>query len=538
MSEHQRNGKAPGQDALGIFFCAIGAFFAVSTVLFLLGQEPKGGTIRVLTTPVVELVALLGASAALLFSLGLAALGTLLFLRTSAFAAQRPLLALLAGALGCALLLGAFARGGDVGGWLPGLVAGLSGRMLGAVLGLALGFLGWTLLPAARSASGDTSDALRLGLATRHDAAGVSPAEAALLSSDTRTLATRSPRPAAPAPVREETLRPFTPAKPIGSEAPRAARPAPPAPARPEPVRPLPATAPLAPPPAPAPFAKLTDAKLIDANLSVLQPPTPSWEELGAAAPAPEEEPEGETQDEEEMDEELAPAAELTEEEEKLAEEDELEEEEEEDAYLEAELVAAFEAEEVEKETDEPAPAVPSASWEQVGLFDEEEEEEEAEPIAELPPARAAKVETPSFDFDSQASKKPAHEPEPEEAGASDPFAGPPEPADFVLQPTPPPAPAPAPAPRAEPRAEPIVARDEEGERWSQLVFDAGLAILEQKRVAVSMLERRFGIDFDQACRVLDELQQGGLIGPYMGGRTRDILLTREEWLSHAPHAS
>jgi len=74
-------------------------------------------------------------------------------------------------------------------------------------------------------------------------------------------------------------------------------------------------------------------------------------------------------------------------------------------------------------------------------------------------------------------------------------------------------------------------------ERWGRLVFDAGCAILEQKRVAVSMLERRFGVDFDEACRVLDELQEAGLIGPYMGGRTRDILLTREEWLAHAPHA-
>jgi len=73
--------------------------------------------------------------------------------------------------------------------------------------------------------------------------------------------------------------------------------------------------------------------------------------------------------------------------------------------------------------------------------------------------------------------------------------------------------------------------------RW-KLVYEAGCMILEQERVAVSMLERRFGLEFDQACRVLDELQQAGLIGPYMGGRTRDILLTREQWLPHAPHAT
>jgi DNA segregation ATPase FtsK/SpoIIIE-like protein len=115
------------------------------------------------------------------------------------------------------------------------------------------------------------------------------------------------------------------------------------------------------------------------------------------------------------------------------------------------------------------------------------------------------------------------------EQGSSAPAA--PQPAapptkEVVLKPLPP------------PRPEASVALDAETEGWSKLVYDAGCVILEQKRVAVSMLEKRFGIDFDQACRVLDELQQAGLIGPYMGGRTRDILLTREQWQPHAPHAS
>ena len=67
---------------------------------------------------------------------------------------------------------------------------------------------------------------------------------------------------------------------------------------------------------------------------------------------------------------------------------------------------------------------------------------------------------------------------------------------------------------------------------------------LERKLEGVDRIEaesiveqRRFGIDFDRACKVLDELQQAGLIGPYIGGRSRDILLTREEWLPHAPQA-
>jgi len=62
------------------------------------------------------------------------------------------------------------------------------------------------------------------------------------------------------------------------------------------------------------------------------------------------------------------------------------------------------------------------------------------------------------------------------------------------------------------------------------LVFRAGCLILERKRVAVSMLQREFDLDFTQATALLDRLQASGLIGPYLGGQHRDILLTPQEW--------
>ena len=64
-----------------------------------------------------------------------------------------------------------------------------------------------------------------------------------------------------------------------------------------------------------------------------------------------------------------------------------------------------------------------------------------------------------------------------------------------------------------------------------KLVAEAGLLFVERGRVAVSMLQRQYGMDFDEACRVLDELQDLGLIGPYLGGQSRDILLSRDQWL-------
>ena len=56
---------------------------------------------------------------------------------------------------------------------------------------------------------------------------------------------------------------------------------------------------------------------------------------------------------------------------------------------------------------------------------------------------------------------------------------------------------------------------------------------LERDRVAVSLLQRQFNLDFEECCGILDELQEMGLIGPYLGGNRRDILLSREEWLDH-----
>lgn len=69
-----------------------------------------------------------------------------------------------------------------------------------------------------------------------------------------------------------------------------------------------------------------------------------------------------------------------------------------------------------------------------------------------------------------------------------------------------------------------------DGDR-AALLAEVGCLFIDRKRVAVSMLQRQYSMDFDDACRVLDELQSMGLIGPYLGGQSRDILLTREEWL-------
>jgi DNA segregation ATPase FtsK/SpoIIIE-like protein len=76
----------------------------------------------------------------------------------------------------------------------------------------------------------------------------------------------------------------------------------------------------------------------------------------------------------------------------------------------------------------------------------------------------------------------------------------------------------------------PTAQATEELDPESDLLFRAGALFIQRGRVAVSMLQRDFNLDFKQATSLLDQLQEAGLIGPYLGGQRRDILLTIEEW--------
>ena len=82
-----------------------------------------------------------------------------------------------------------------------------------------------------------------------------------------------------------------------------------------------------------------------------------------------------------------------------------------------------------------------------------------------------------------------------------------------------------------EPQPAPAPVPDADGKfPGADLVRQAGDLILDRQRVAVSLLQRTFELDFKQATLLLDELQGQGLIGPYLGGQKRDILLTADEW--------
>lgn len=54
--------------------------------------------------------------------------------------------------------------------------------------------------------------------------------------------------------------------------------------------------------------------------------------------------------------------------------------------------------------------------------------------------------------------------------------------------------------------------------------------ILETGQASVSMLQRRLKLGYSRAARIVDEMEEKGIVGPFQGAKPRAILITKEEW--------
>ena len=54
--------------------------------------------------------------------------------------------------------------------------------------------------------------------------------------------------------------------------------------------------------------------------------------------------------------------------------------------------------------------------------------------------------------------------------------------------------------------------------------------ILETGQASVSMLQRRLKLGYARAARIVDEMEEKGIVGPFQGSKPRDILITKEKW--------
>ena len=54
--------------------------------------------------------------------------------------------------------------------------------------------------------------------------------------------------------------------------------------------------------------------------------------------------------------------------------------------------------------------------------------------------------------------------------------------------------------------------------------------VLEMGSCSVSMLQRRVKLGYSRASRIVDQMEEMGIVGPHKGSKPRDILITKEKW--------
>ena len=63
-----------------------------------------------------------------------------------------------------------------------------------------------------------------------------------------------------------------------------------------------------------------------------------------------------------------------------------------------------------------------------------------------------------------------------------------------------------------------------------EMLPEAVDVILETGQASVSMLQRRLKLGYARAARIVDEMEEMGIVGPFMGSKPRTILVTKEQW--------
>lgn len=72
---------------------------------------------------------------------------------------------------------------------------------------------------------------------------------------------------------------------------------------------------------------------------------------------------------------------------------------------------------------------------------------------------------------------------------------------------------------------------DEPHSDFDELLPQAVEVVLDAKMASVSMLQRRLKLGYSRAARIVDQMEEIGVVGPFEGSKPRQLLITKEQWL-------
>ncbi len=73
-------------------------------------------------------------------------------------------------------------------------------------------------------------------------------------------------------------------------------------------------------------------------------------------------------------------------------------------------------------------------------------------------------------------------------------------------------------------------AEDSPAGDYDEMLPQAVEAVLEAKSCSVSMLQRRVKLGYSRAARIVDQMEELGIVGPYEGAKPRSVTIDREGW--------
>ncbi len=80
------------------------------------------------------------------------------------------------------------------------------------------------------------------------------------------------------------------------------------------------------------------------------------------------------------------------------------------------------------------------------------------------------------------------------------------------------------------------VEKNDVSTEFDPLYEEAVRLVVESEQASVSFIQRKLKVGYARAARIVDQLEQSGVIGPFENSKPREVLLSREAWVERQSH--